>query len=77
MVNTSKDPSDDLVSTSEVARVLGIHRVAAANVVRSGRLRAFKVANRWLVRRSDLERFAGTYESKPGRPRGETRGREA
>ena len=77
MVNTREDPPDDLVPTSEVARFLGIHRVTAANVVRSGRLQAFKVANRWLVRRSDLERFAETYESKPGRPRKSTRGREA
>ena len=77
MVNTSKDPSDDLVSTSEVAKLLGIYRVTTAHVVQSGRLQAFKVANRQLVRRSDLGRFAETYESKPGRPRGATRGRKA
>ena len=75
MVNAREDPRDDLVSTSEVARLLGIHRVTAAQVVRSGRLPALKVANRWLVRRSVLEEFAKTYEGRPGRPRREPKGR--
>ena len=59
----------ELVSTSEVAIRLGVHRVAAAALVRSGRLPAIKVANCWLVRRADLEQFARTYDGRRGRPR--------
>ena len=62
-------PVEELVSTSEIADRLGIHRVAAAALVRSGRVPSIKVANRWLVRRADLEQFARTYDGRRGRPR--------
>ena len=55
-----------LVSTAAVAARLGINRVNAAALVRGGRLRAVKIANRWLVEERDLERFAETYVKGPG-----------
>ena len=62
-------PPIEFVATAEVAARLAIHRVNAAALVRSGRLPAVKVANRWLVRRDDLERFARSYRKGPGRLR--------
>ena len=56
-----------MVSTSDVARHLGIHRVNAAALVRAGRVPAVKVANRWVVEERVLERFAETYVKGPGR----------
>ena len=66
---TQGGPSNELVSTAEVASRLGIHRVNAAMLIRNGRLPAIKVANRWLVLRDDLERFARFHRKGPGRPR--------
>ena len=68
MISQEGSPNE-FVSTAEVAARLAIHRVNAAALVRSGRLPAIKVANRWLVRRDDLERFARSYRKGPGRPR--------
>ena len=70
-------PSNELVSTAEVACRLGIHRVNAAMLIRNGRLPAIKVANCWLVLRDDLERFARFYRKGPGRPQARQRIEEA
>jgi len=59
-----------LLSTAQVAEVLGVHRVSVAMIVRQGRLPAIKVANRWIVRRGDLDEFAKDYQAKQGRPFG-------
>ena len=47
---------------------------AASNMViqkllREGKLPVEKIANRWLLRRTDVEEFAKTYVPKVGRPR--------
>ncbi len=66
---SQEGPPNEFVSTAAVAARLAIHRVNAAALVRSGRLPAIKVANRWLVRRDDLERCAQSYRKGCGRPR--------
>jgi len=58
---------NDLVTSVEVAACLGIHRVNAAALLRSGKLPANKVGNTWLVRFADLEAFAQSYVKGPGR----------
>jgi len=55
---------DTYVSSLEAATVLAIQKL-----LKAGKLRGEKIANRWLIRRADLEEFAKTYEPKVGRPR--------
>ena len=49
--------------------MLGIHPMAIQKLLREGKLPAEKIANRWLLRRTDVEEFAKTYVPKVGRPR--------
>ena len=55
--------------SAEAARLLGIHPMSIQQLCRDGKLRAEKIANRWLVRRDDLDEFAKTYVPTVGRPR--------
>jgi len=43
--------------------------MAIQKLLKAGKLRGEKIANRWLIRRADLEEFAKTYVPKVGRPR--------
>jgi len=71
-----KQLSEQYLTSKEAANLLRIHQFAVQKLFQSGTLPAEKVANRWLVRRSVVERFAATYEGKPGRPRGQEPKRE-
>ena len=57
------------IASSEAADILGIHHMTIQRLLRDGKLPAEKIANRWLLRRSDVEEFAKTYVPKVGRPR--------
>ena len=57
------------LASSEAAEILGIHHMAIQRLLRYGKLPAEKIANRWLLRRTDVEAFAKTYVPKIGRPR--------
>ena len=57
------------LASSEAADLLGIHHMAIQRLLRDGKLPAEKIANRWLLRRIDVEEFAKTYVPKIGRPR--------
>ena len=57
------------LARSEAAEMLGIHHMAIQRLLRDGKLPAEKIANRWLLRRTDVEEFAKTYVPKIGRPR--------
>ena len=59
----------EYISSSEATRVLGIHPMSIQKLFQDGKLRGEKIANRWLVRRADVEEFAKTYVPKVGRPR--------
>ena len=63
------DLTDTYVSSLEATRILGIHPMSIQKLFQDGKLRGEKIANRWLVRRVDLEEFAKTYVPKVGRPR--------
>jgi excisionase family DNA binding protein len=63
------DSLDDYVTTPQAALVLGIRPESAGLLVRQGKIPAVKIANRWLILRSDLDTFAENYIGKPGRPR--------
>ena len=57
------------LASSEAADILGIHHMAIQKLLREGKLPAEKIANRWLLRRVDVEEFAKTYVPRVGRPR--------
>ncbi len=57
------------LASSEAADILGIHHMAIQKLLREGKLPAEKIANRWLLRRADVQEFAKTYVPKVGRPR--------
>ena len=61
--------TDSYISSLEATRVLGIHPFTIQRLFRDGKLRGEKIANRWVIRRADLEEFAKTYVPKVGRPR--------
>ncbi len=61
--------TDDYATAAEAALFLGVRPLTVSNLCASGRLRAEKVANRWLIQREVLEEFSKTYEGRPGRPR--------
>ena len=61
--------SIEYISSSEATRVLGIHPMSIQKLFQNGKLRGEKIANRWLIRRVDLEEFAKTYVPTVGRPR--------
>ena len=61
--------SDTYISSSEAAKILGIHPFTIQKLLQERKLPAEKIANRWLLRRPDVEEFAKTYEGRIGRPR--------
>jgi len=63
------NPLDEYVTTPQAARRLGVRAESVSLLVRQGKIPATKIANRWLILRSDLETFSETYVGKPGRPR--------
>ena len=60
---------DTYLTSSEAAKILGIHPLSIQYLIHQGRLPGEKVANRWLIPRAALVEFAKTYEGKRGRPR--------
>lgn len=56
----------DYISTTEAGEILGISRQRVLKLVQQGRLKSIKVANVYLIKKSDL---AEVKDRKPGRPR--------
>lgn len=54
------------ISTSEAAEILGVTRQRVLQLIEQGRLKATKVANVYLIRKTDL---SAVEERKPGRPK--------
>ncbi len=47
----------EVMTTPEVAIILRIHPYTVTSLIRSGRLKAFKVSNRYRIRDVDLQAF--------------------
>ncbi len=58
-----------LLSTSQVAKRLGIHHFSVCRIIREGRLRAQKIGRSWVVLEEDVDSLAQSYEARRGRPR--------
>ena len=63
----------DYISTTEAGKILGISRQRVLKLVQQGRLKSIKVANVYLIKKSDL---ADVKDRKPGRPAKKKRGRK-
>ena len=56
---------NDIISTNEAAKELGITTIRVRALIRDGRLPAQKIGRDWIIRRVDLD-FVRVR--KPGRP---------
>jgi len=63
------DLSNTVLSSTDAAKVLGIHPLAIQKLIYRGVLTAEKIANRWLIQREVLTEFAKTYNPNRGRPK--------
>ncbi len=50
----------ELLSTSEIAKLLGISRIAVFKKIKSGEIKASKVGRNFVVQRRDLPEILGT-----------------
>lgn len=50
----------ELLSTAEIARILGITPVAVFKRIKSGKIKAEKVGRNYVIRRQDLPEILGT-----------------
>jgi excisionase family DNA binding protein len=53
-----------LLSTIEVARILGISRVAVFKKIKAGRIKAAKLGRNYFIERDELPRILGTVLSE-------------
>lgn len=60
---------DLYVSTTEAAHILSINPKSVGQLVRTGKIPAVKIANRWVVSKAFVEEFAKSYQAMRGRPR--------
>jgi len=47
----------DLLSTQEVAKILGVSRVTVFNKIQSGELQALKVGRNYVIHRDELKQY--------------------
>jgi len=59
-----------ILTTSEVAKKLGVHPKTVSRLMRQGKVTGIKVANRWLMEKPAFETFSRKYVGKKGRPEG-------
>ena len=66
--DVSPDFEKQDLTSREAAQRLGVAHVTVSQLCQHGKLRAQKIAGRWLISRDDLEKFGKTYRGKRGRP---------
>lgn len=54
----------DLISTTELAKILGISRIAVFKRIKSGKLKATKAGRSFYIARKDLPEILGTTVGK-------------
>lgn len=60
MVNMNQNTSDkDFFSTSEIAKLLGISRIAVLKRIKKGKLSAVKVGRNFVIPRKEIESILG------------------
>jgi excisionase family DNA binding protein len=61
---------DQFITSPQAAKILNIDRITVARLIREGKIPATKFADRWLIEKAAVEKFAETYVSRRGRPTG-------
>lgn len=61
--------TEEYMTTSEAARLLGSHLQVVSHMCSRGLLPAEKIAYRWLIPRAFVEEFSKTYVPRRGHPR--------
>ena len=59
--------NQDLLSTSQVAEILNISRIAVFKMIKRGKLKAFKIGRNYAIPRSELGNVFETELSKSSR----------
>ena len=59
-------PFDNYVDVLEAGRRLKIHPESVRRLIRQGKIPGTKFANKWLIRKDELEQFAQAYNPRPG-----------
>ena len=54
----------EFLSTSELAKILGISRIAVFKKIKSGRIKARKIGRNFMIRREDLPEILGSSLGK-------------
>lgn len=62
-----REALDNYAGLLEAGSRLSIHPDSVRRLIRQGKIPAFKFANKWLIRKDELEQFALTYDPRPGR----------
>ena len=62
-----REALDNYADLLEAGSRLSIHPDSVRRLIRQGKIPAFKFANKWLIRKDELEQFALSYDSRPGR----------
>jgi len=62
-----REALDNYADLLEAGSRLSIHPDSVRRLIRQGKIPAFKFANKWLIRKDELEQFALTYDPRPGR----------
>ncbi len=52
----------EVMTVREVAEILRVHAYTVTGLIRSGKLKAFKVSNRYRIKREELEIFMNVDE---------------
>lgn len=66
MSASDPDPFSQYGDVAFAARRLNIHPESVKRLIRLGKLPARKFANKWFVRKDELEQFATGYVPRPG-----------
>jgi len=62
-----ENPFDNYVDVLEAGRRLNIHPESVRRLIRQGKIPGIKFANKWLIRKDELEQFAQAYNPRSGR----------
>ena len=56
-LTTSDKLDDEFYTINEVADKLKVHHTTIRRAIKQGRIKAFKVGTKWLIKKEDIERL--------------------
>ena len=58
-LTTSDKLNDEFYTINDVAKVLKVHHTTIRRAIKEGRLRAFKLGAKWLIKKEDIQNLGG------------------